>query len=100
MALRILVLGSVNRWGMSSSRGLQNYSAPTTNGLWLLGTGFKFVGEKVSSAWHESCAYILPGVTKTSKWIVPLRAQKMWEWKFPRMKLGGVTKLPGLGGEN
>lgn len=46
MALRILVLGSVNRWGMSSSRGLQNYSAPTTNGLWLLGTGFKFVGTK------------------------------------------------------
>lgn len=35
MAVRILVLGTKNRWRVSSWRGPGNYSAPATNNLWV-----------------------------------------------------------------
>lgn len=56
------------------------------------------LGEKVSLACHEFCACTLPGVTETSKGMVLPMPHEMWEWKFPRMKLDGITKLLGDGG--
>lgn len=97
MALRVLVLGSVNRWRTSSWRGLQNYSAPITKS-WATWYKSHILGEKVSLAWREFCVCTLPGVTKTSRGVVPLMPHKMWGWTFPRMKLGGITKLLGDGG--
>lgn len=55
------------------------------------------LGVKVSLAWHVYACTLL-GVTKTSKGMVPPIPQEMWEWKFPRMKLGDITKFLGDGG--
>lgn len=66
--------------------------------IWTTWYKSHILGEKVSLAWPEFCACTWPEVMKTSKRMVPPIPHEMWEWKFPRMKLGGITKLLVDGG--